>query len=171
MPNHVYCIDIDSSREEVWQALADFGGASWIPKVVSTEAVSDDQSGVGAEQRIKHLILPSHSKRVMSWSDAQRVEVRYVGLPEQIASMSENWWLADQKGLIRVTVDQHYELNLGEAIMNIVPFVQDALKQDLFEALAGLRHYVETGDPTTSDFIQMAATELREGYTSTIRPA
>jgi len=170
MPNHVYSIDIDASRAEVWQALSDFGGAAWIPKVVSTEATSDARSGVGAEQLVNHLILPSHSKRVISWSDAQRVEFRYVGLPEQIASMSENWWLADEKGPIRVTVDQQYDLNLGEAIMNIVPFVQDALKQDLFEAIAGLKHYVETGDPTTSDFIQLAATELREGYTSAIRP-
>ena len=170
MPNQVYTVEIEASRDDVWQALADFGGAAWVPKVLSAKPATDAQDGVGAEQLIDHLILNDHTKRVTSWTDGQSVEFEYDGLPEQIEFLSENWWLTDTRSATSVTVDQRFDVNLGPASMNLVPFVQEALREDLVNALAGLKLHVETGDVVTSDFLQLAATELREKYTSAVRP-
>ena len=171
MPNHAYTVEIEAGLDDVWQALSDFGGATWIPKITAAEAATDARDGVGAEQLVEHLILEPHTKRVTSWTEGQRVEFEYDGLPEQIALLTENWWLADEKEATRVTVDQRFDVNLGPASMNLVQFVQAALKEDLVNALAGLKHHVETGEVVTSDFLQVAANELRERYTSAVRAA
>ncbi len=170
MLRHTLTVEIDSPPAAVWEVVSDFGGSDWIPKVVSTASASET-GGVGAEQLIEHLILKPFGKRVTSWEDGHRVEFEYVGLPEQIEFMSENWWLTETKDATAVTVDQSLELNLGDAITHIAPFVSQAAKEDLVHALAGLKYHVETGEVVTSDFIQVAATELREPYMSAVKSA
>ena len=170
MLRHTYKVEIDSAPTAVWKAMSDFGGSSWIPKVVETRPASRSPEGVGAEQVIEHLILKQFRKRVISWEDGQRVEFEYLDIPAQITSMSENWWLAETRDGTVVTVDQQLGLDVGDLTQQVGMFVSQTMKEDLVDALAGLKCHVETGEVVTSDFIQLAATEQRERYTSVVKP-
>ena len=74
MLRHAYKIEIDGTPDAVWEAVSDFGGANWIPKVMSTRPASRNPVGVGAEQVVEHLILKQFRKRVTSWEEGQRIE-------------------------------------------------------------------------------------------------
>ena len=171
MLRQTFTVEIEAPPADVWPALSDFGGSAWIPKVKSAAPASDLKSGVGAEQLIDHLILGNFRKRVTAWTEGQRVEFAYLDLPEQIKSMTENWWTSETSSGTLVTVEQRFELDLGDFSIMMGPFVQEAAKDDLVHALAGLKCHVETGEAVTSDFIQVAATDVREQYTSAVKPA
>jgi len=171
MHTHGYQTAIDAPPDTVWAALSDFGGRRWKPKVVGARSASDQTRGVGAAQLIDHLILKQFTVRATAWEEDERLTYTFEGLPPQIAAMANTWSVSPAETGSHVVVCQELELDLGPAIEHVAFFVHTAAAEELVESIGGLKCHVETGDDVTSDFLQVAATELRERYTSTVKPA
>lgn len=144
-------VTIDATTEEVWPALADFGGISaWNPTVKASRLTSSIDDGEGMTRECELLPVGTVQERVTEWVEGQMMSIEiyeFRGIPAMRSSVAV-LSLEPDGDRTRVRVDLTYEVGLGAigAGMNSMVLKRQFAKA-LTGLLAGLKLHVETGQP------------------------
>lgn len=95
---------IERSPDDVWVALADFGGISrWAPNVDHSCLTTEERAGVGTVRRVqvgRNALL----ERVVEWEPGQTLAYAIEGLPPVVRSVTNTWRLDGSGGSTTVTL-------------------------------------------------------------------
>lgn len=144
-------VTIDATTEEVWPALADFGGISiWNPSVKASRLTSTIDEGEGMTRECELLPVGTVQERVTEWVEGRMMSIeiyQFKGIPAMRSSVAVLSLEPDGDRSV-VRVDLTYEVGLGAigAGMNSMMLKRQFAKT-IAGLLAGLKLHVETGDP------------------------
>ncbi len=140
-------IQINAPKQKVWAVLADLGAASaWNPTVTHSSYTSDDREGVGASRRCD---LPDGSfveERATAWTPGEALTLN---IHEGAVPFENGFGTYELKGDERETV-VNFTLEFDAKADATMPpdEVEQLFTEQIIPAmLAGLKHYVETGEP------------------------
>ena len=140
-------IRIDAPREKVWDVIADLGSVSvWNPVLSNSYYTSEAKEGLEAA---RHCDFPDGGyvkERTLEWKPGEAFTLDIYEGTVPFASATGGYSLVDDGDGTIVTVAIEYELKPD------VPVdpqeVERQNREELFPlVLAGLKHYVETGEP------------------------
>ena len=160
-------VRINAPKEKVWEALADFGGIQiFNPSVIKSYTINSKNEGVGASRRCELNIPGSHiDERVTEWVDGEKMVIEiYDGkkappFKRAFATISIR---EDGPNTTIATGVIEYKLKFGPigALMDVA-LVKPQFGKGFGGLMAGLKHYVETGEsvdgPTGLDFSSVQA--------------
>ena len=140
-------IRIDASRGEVWDVLADLGSVSvWNPAISNSYYTSEAKEGLEAS---RHCDFPDGGyvkENTLEWNPGESFKLDIYEGTVPFDSANAGISLADDGDGTIATVVIEYDLKAG---VPVDP--QEVERQNRDEVipliLAGLKHYVETGDP------------------------
>ena len=140
-------IRIDAPREKVWDVVADLGTVSvWNPVLADSHYTSEAKEGVGAS---RHCDFPDGGyvkERATEWKPGEGFTLDIYEGTVPFASAHGTFSLVDDGDGTLATLMLEYDL---KADVPVDPEeVERQNREDLFPlVLAGLKHYVETGEP------------------------
>ncbi len=140
-------IQINAPKEKVWVVLADLGAASaWNPTVTHSSYTSDGREGVGASRRCD---LPDGSfveERATAWKpgEALRLNVHGGAVPFENGSGTYELQGDERETIVNFTLEFDPK---ADGAMAPEEVEQLFTEQVIPAMLAGLKHYVETGQP------------------------
>lgn len=143
-------VTINAPSDQVWPALADFGGVSaWNPNVKASSLTSVEQAGAGITRECQLLPVGTVQERVTEWTDGQMMSIEIVEF-KNVPAMRSTVAVIRLEPIGTTTtvhVDMTYEVGLGVlgAGMNSMVMKRQFTKA-VTGLLAGLKHHVETGD-------------------------
>ena len=146
---------INAPKQQVWQALADFGNISiFNPAVPNSYLTSDQTSGVGMTRHCDLALAgASIEERVIEWTEGQSMQIEiYEGKkspPFQRAVASIHVTTENGGTVVEGTLE--YTLKFGPvgALMDSM-MVKSQFKNAWQGLFAGLKHYIETGEEVDS---------------------
>ena len=142
-------VHIDAPKEKVWAVLADLGGIDkWNPGVARSHWTSEQKQGVGAS---RHCDLQNPSgrleERAIEWREGEgyTIDVYESSFPMK---NTVEFAIKPEGGGTRVYVTVNYRLKFGPvgALLDVL-FVRRQIQKGFYNLLAGLKYFVETGDP------------------------
>ena len=144
-------VEIGAPAEKVWEVLADFGSVSvFNPSVTESHLTTDHASGLGA---IRHcdLTVPGASieERIVDWEDGRSLTVEIHGgtrnpFAKALATMAVEP-LDTDRSVAKMSIEWRAK---GGPIAGLLDrALQGQNRKTITGVLAGLKHYVETGDP------------------------
>jgi ribosome-associated toxin RatA of RatAB toxin-antitoxin module len=143
-------VKIDASAAKVWEVLADFGNVKpWAPTVVESYIIdkSKKKKRVGTVRVLRHTSKKEIEEVVTAWQERRGFTVEFPISGGAIKSFSQEWALEGNKDEGVVTVHLRSETKWGiiGRFFEIMMFKKH-FSRELILALAGLKHYVETGE-------------------------
>ena len=143
-------IKIEVSAARVWEVLADFGNVTpWGPTVVESYVIdkSKKQKRVGTVRVLRHHSKKEIEEVVVAWRERKGFTVEFPSSGGAIKSFKQEWALEGTKDEAQVTVHLCYETRFGfiGGFLNLIMFKKH-FSRELTLALAGLKHYIETGE-------------------------
>ena len=151
MSNITREIWIDASKEDVWAALADFGNIyRFNPSVPRSYSTNGKPSGLGAARHCELNIQgASVEERIIGWEDGKMMRVEIIGgekTPPWKNPVAELSVQEHQDGTL-VRGAFNYQMKYGPvgALMDRF-MVQPQFGKAFGGILAGLKHYMETGE-------------------------
>jgi len=136
-------ITIVRPSEEVWAALADFGGISgWAPGVDHSCLTTEGGEGVGTQRRVQ-VGRNAFLERVVEWEPGRRLAYLIEGLPPVVRSVTNSWELDGSGGSTTVTLASRIDTGPRPPQQAIARVVGRVLGKASREMLAGLKTHVE----------------------------
>lgn len=156
-------IRIDAPREKVWDVIADLGSVSvWNPVIANSHYTSEAKEGVGAS---RHCDFPDEGyvkERATEWKPGEALTLEIYDGTVPFASASGRLSLVDDGDGTLVALTLEYDLKADAPVDP--QEVERQNREDLFPlVLAGLKHYVETGEPMPMPEAAEADTYLESG--------
>ncbi len=156
-------IRIDAPRDKVWDVVADLGSVSiWNPALADSHYTSDAKEGVGAS---RHCDFPDGGyvkEHALEWKPGEAFTLDIYEGTVPFASATGGFSLSDDEDGTMTTIAIEYDL---KADVPVDP--QEIERQNREEllplVLAGLKHYVETGEPMPMPEAAEADTYLKSG--------
>lgn len=140
-------IEIDATSDRVWAVLSDFGGVyKWNPTVTHSSLIEDQETGVGAQRSCTVAGFGEITERVTAWEEGRSATVEIEGAPMmKRAAATLRVEARGEATLVSATVD--YQPGWGPigALMGAT-IMKRKFGQTFDLLLAGLRHYVLTGE-------------------------
>lgn len=142
-------VNINATAEEVWPALADFGGiAAWNPNVKASKLTSNQQLGEGVTRECQLIPLGTVQERVTEWTEGRMMTIdiyEFRNVPAMRSSTAVIELVPDGSSTT-VNMSLSYEVGLGPlgAGMNAMG-MRRQFEKAVSGVLAGLKHHVETG--------------------------
>lgn len=158
-------VRINAPREQVWEALADFGGIyKFNPTVPKSYSTSEANGGVGATRHCDLAVQgASIEERIVEWQEGEKYAIEiYDGQksPPFKSAVAQISVAEDGNGsVVRGKLD--YELKYGPigSLMDAV-MVKSQFNNAWNGLFAGLKHYVETGEEVNGlDGLDLSAVE------------
>lgn len=148
-------IHIDAPKKDVWPALADFGQvANFNPNVKESHLTAEQPNGRGATRHCALTVAgASIEERIVDWHDGESYSVeiyeskRVPVVTDMIGALS-----VDEDGSgTRVTMSIEYGTKYGPlgSLLDRVA-IQAQNTKAIRLVLAGLKHYIETGEEVVS---------------------
>jgi hypothetical protein len=152
-------VKIDVSAARVWEILADFGNVRpWGPTVVESYIVdkSKKKKRVGTVRVLRYTSKKEIEEVVTAWQERRGFTVEFPVSGGAIKSFSQEWALDGNKDEGVVTVHLRSETKWGflGRILEFFMFKKH-FSRELALALAGLKHYVETGEEVDSKMTKL----------------
>lgn len=144
-------VTVDAPSEQVWDALADFGGiAAWNPNVKKSRLTSNKTDGEGITRECQLTPMGTVQERVTEWTEGEMMTVEifdFKNVPGMRSGLAV-FNLEPNGAQTGVTMQMSYEVGLGSigAGMNAVMMKRQFAKA-VTSLLAGLKFHVETGLP------------------------
>ena len=140
-------IRIDASKEKVWDVVADLGSVSvWNPALADSHYTSEVKEGLEASRRCEFPDGGYVKERVTEWKPGEAFTLDIYEGTVPFASAHGSFSLVDDGDGTMVTIALEYDLKTD---VPVDP--QEIERQNREEllplVLAGLKHYVETGEP------------------------
>lgn len=150
-------VQIEATPEEVWPALADFGGvATWNSGVARSYTTSEAITGIGAERTCEFTQLGATAEEVIAgWDEGRSLTVHILGgrrLPP-FDGPAEAVFVLEPSGDERTTVEATVTYRLrGGRIGQLLDatVTRRQLSSGFTGLLAGLKHHIETGETVAS---------------------
>ncbi len=141
-------VTIDASADKVWDAIADFSGVSkWAPGITKSYSLSDSNGGPGAARHCDIAGFGGIDEVVTAWEDGKffQYEVTAVG---PVGPSKSLWSVTPEGSKTKVYANLEYTMRFGPlgAFLHAV-MVKRKMQDSMKKALAGLKHYIETGEP------------------------
>ncbi len=160
-------VKIDVSAGRVWEVLADFGNVKpWAPTVMESYIVDKAKKNkrVGTMRVLRYSSKKEIEEVVTAWQERKGFTVEFPLSGGAIKSFKQEWALEGTKDDAIVTVSLHAQAKWGffGRVLELMMFKKH-FSRELTLALAGLKHYVETGeevDPKTTK-LPISAVEFR----------
>lgn len=144
-------VRINAPREQVWAALADFGGIyKFNPGVPTSHATSEANEGIGATRHCDLSVSGSSiEERIIDWVEGEKYAIEiYDGKKAPPLKSAVARIAVEDDGpnaIVRGQID--YELKYGPvgSLMDAM-MVKSQFNKGWNGLFAGLKHYVETGE-------------------------
>ncbi len=147
---------IEAPIDRVWDVLADFSGVwRYSPTVTESHSTNEASSGLGAERHCDLAFAGSSvEERIVDWREGRSYDVELLGgekLPPMADFLARFEVEADGEATI-VRGSMRYDMKYGPVgwVMDRA-MVRPRFGKAFSLILAGLKHYVETGDVVTDD--------------------
>lgn len=139
---------INAPANEVWGAIADFGGVyKWAPNVASSYSTTEANGGVGAGRHCEVPGFGGIDEEIMEWKEGHsyKYQVENIG---PIGKLVNEWSVTSHGNKSVVTTNVSYRMRFGimGALMDKL-MVRRSLRKAMAESQAGLKSYVETREP------------------------
>lgn len=147
-------VTIDATPEQVWPALADFGGiATWNPNVKASRLTSTQGEGTGTSRECQLTPMGTVQERIIDWNEGEMMSVEiyeFKNVPAMRSAIATFHLVPNGQGT-DVSMDMDYQVGLGAlgAGMNSV-MMKRQFSRAVTGLLAGLKYHVETGRPVES---------------------
>lgn len=136
-------VSIARPPEDVWAALADFGGISrWAPGVDHSCLTAEQREGVGAQRRVQ-VGRNAFLERVVEWEPGHRLAYLIEGLPPVVRSVTNSWELEGSGHSTTVTLSSRIDTGPRPPQQLVARVVGRALGKASREMLTGLKAHVE----------------------------
>ncbi|NIR40417.1 MAG: SRPBCC family protein [Actinobacteria bacterium] len=136
---------IARSPEQVWAALADFGGISrWAPNVDHSCLTTGQHEGVGSVRRVqvgRNALL----ERVVEWEPGLHLGYRIEGLPPVVRSAVNTWRITGSGEATTVTLTSRIDAGPRPPQQVVARVFGRVLARSSRQMLAGLKAHVEAG--------------------------
>ncbi len=129
--------------DDVWDALADFGGIScWAPNVGHSCLLSEHREGVGVVRRVQ-VGRNAFLERVVEWAPGRRLVYVIEGLPPVVRSVTNTWELDGSGSSTAVTLTSRVDAGPRPPQQVIARVFGRGLGKASREMLAGLNAHLE----------------------------
>ena len=147
-------VKIDVSAGRVWDVLEDFGNVKpWAPTVVESYIIdkAKKKKRVGTVRVLRYSSKKEVEEVVTAWQERRGFTIEFPRAGGAIKSFSQQWALEGTKDEAVVTVNLRSETKWGffGRFLEFIMFKKH-FSRELILALAGLKHYVETGEEVNS---------------------
>ena len=141
-------IEINASADEVWGAIADFGGVyKWAPNVTSSYSTTEANGGVGAGRHCEVQGFGGIDEEIVDWKEGHsyRYQVENIG---PIGKLVNEWSVTSDGDNSLVTTSASYRMRFGimGALMDRL-MVRRSIRKAMAQSQGGLKVYVETREP------------------------
>jgi ligand-binding SRPBCC domain-containing protein len=139
-------VEIHATKEEVWDALADFGGvADWAPYMKSYHLIGDLETGIGTRRGMRHAWGFRFEEVVTHWDEGLGYSFDVFKAPYPMKNVQESWATGMENGFPTVTTRVQYEMKLGPlGLLLDWMLVRFVVKREMRAGLRGLKLYVES---------------------------
>ncbi|MBI5283971.1 MAG: SRPBCC family protein [Chloroflexi bacterium] len=147
-------VRIDSPTENVWAVLADLASVqNYSPGVSAARYTSQHREGVGASRHCDLEPKGYVEERTVSWDEGRAYTIEiFDGTPLMIMKeVFAHFSLAGAERGTTVTFTMEYATKFGPAggLMDAL-FIRRQFRKSVSGILAGLKRYVETGEPVAA---------------------
>ena len=147
-------IEINASKQEVWNAIAKFGDICHAtPGVLKSHVTSEQQEGVGATRHCDFTMMgASAEERVLEWNEGESLRIgvyEFKRLPG-IKAMEATFKVKESnngKTMLSATLDYSMKNPIFD-LMNVV-MMKGMNTKNWNAVLAGHKKYIETGEIVT----------------------
>ncbi len=154
MPKIIRRVEISALPADVWRTIADFGAVgNWAPHVTEAHCTTENGSGVGCSRSLTSSTGEVIEEVVTEWDEGRSLTFQVPGgLARVVAFFQENWFVEAAPGGSAVVVQMEYRSRFGPVGAGVTRLVvRPVLAKMLTENLAGLKHYVESGQIVTPE--------------------
>jgi len=146
-------IEINASKEDVWNAIAKFGDICHAsPGILKSHVTSAQQEGVGATRHCDFAMMgASAEEKVIEWNEGESIKIEVYELKKMpgIDTMSADFKVRQEDGKTILRADLEYSMkNFFFGIMNVMMMKRMNIKQ-WNTVLAGHKKYIETSEIVT----------------------
>ncbi len=139
---------INAPANEVWGAIADFGGVyKWAPNVASSYSTTEANGGVGAGRHCEVLGFGGIDEEIVDWKEGHgyKYQVENIG---PIGKLVNEWSVTSDGNNSVVTTIVSYRMKFGimGALMDKL-MVRRSIRKAMAQAQDGLKGYLETRKP------------------------
>ena len=138
---------IDASKEKVWEVVADLGSVSvWNPALAGSHYTSEAKEGFEAA---RHCDFPDGGyvkERTLEWNPGESFKLELTEGTIPFDNATGSYSLVDYGDGAIVTTALEYDLK-ADVTMDPQEIERQNREELLPLVLAGLKHYVETGEP------------------------
>jgi len=138
-------IVIETPKQAVWDAMADFGSAApWAPGMRESSLKGEQTSGVGTQRVLQHVWGFRIEEIVTEWVDGAGFSFKLVKAPYPLRDVSETWILRPDGNRALLTIIVSYSMHLGliGAMLDTM-FVKFLIAREIRSGILGLKRYVE----------------------------
>jgi hypothetical protein len=138
-------IVIETPKQVVWDAMADFGSAApWAPGMRESSLKGEQKAGVGTQRILRHVWGFRIEEIVTEWVDGAGYSFELVKAPYPMRDVCETWILRpdDNHALLTITVSYGMRLGLIGVLLDAV-LVRFLVAREIRLGIFGLKHYVE----------------------------
>ena len=140
-------IAIDAKPEKVWEVLGDFGNVyKWSPAIRASASVEGHERGGDAIRSCELPGFGSVNETVTEWSEGEGFT--YLAEATGPVKTAVSGWRVRSEGagsVVTVAVDFKVRYGILGTVMDRL-IVRRMLRRIVARSLAGLRHYVMTGE-------------------------
>ncbi len=141
-------LEINAPVDEVWEAIADFGGVyKWAPNVTSSYSTTEANEGVGAGRHCEVLGFGGIDEEIVDWKEGHsyKYQVENIG---PIGKLVNEWSVTPDgdNSLVTTNVSYHMRFGIMGALMDKL-IVRRSIRKAMAQGQAGLKGYVETREP------------------------
>ena len=148
-------IEIDSSKEEVWKAIANFGDiCHGSPGVLKSYVTSEQQEGVGATRHCDFAMMGATAEeKIIAWKEGESLSIEVYELNKMpgIKTMKADFSVRTENNKTVLRADLHYDMK--NAFFNMVNslMMKKMNSKNWNTVLAGHKKYIETGERVVQD--------------------
>ncbi len=141
-------VEINVPADEVWRAIADFGGVyKWAPNVASSYSTTEANGGVGAGRHCEVPGFGGIDEEIVDWKEGHsyKYQVENIG---PIGKLVNEWSVTSDGDNSLVTTSASYRMRFGllGALMDRL-MVRRSIRKAMMQSQSGLKGYVETREP------------------------
>jgi carbon monoxide dehydrogenase subunit G len=146
-------IEINASKEKVWQALSNFGNICHAhPAVLTSHLTSKQESGIGATRHCNFSMMSATAEeRVIDWKEGEYMKIEAYELKNLpgIKTMFVDFAVRQKGNTSVLTSTMEYSMkNPLFDLMNV--FMMKRMNAKLLDGIvAGHKKYIETGEIVT----------------------
>ncbi len=143
-------IEINASKEDVWNAIAKFGDiCHGSPGVLTSHVTSEQQDGVGATRHCDFAMMGATAEeKITAWKDGESLSIEVYELKKMpgIKNMNADFIVRTDNDKTILRADLHYSMkNVAFGMMNSMLMKRMNIK-NWNSVLAGHKKYIETGE-------------------------